>query len=214
MPTNAGIPTINIEISFGIPCSKRFEDFWTFTGATPLGTSAGTTEAIHLVDSIIEPYMLRETGISSRKEIDQILVYVKGDNTYRFKRGVAEKVAYLNNSKLSELYRRALRYPKEGKITIGENLIEYEGGQGCLNAQDYANTVLGDAFVGKKLSDLRDLFQIDSELLELELKVARQRGKISADATVEQKEQIMMVKGQLGMNAIFSQSLALGLGKK
>ncbi len=210
VPTNAGIPTINIEISFGIPCSKRFEDFWTFTGATPLGTSAGTTEAIHLVDSVIEPYMLRETGISSRKEIDQILVYIKGDNTYRFKKGVAEKVAHLNNSKLSELYRRALRYPKEGKITIGENLIEYEAGQGCLNAQDYANTVLGDAFVGKRLSDLRDLFQIDSELLELELKVARQRGKISADATVEQKEQIMMVKGQLGMNAILSQSLALG----
>jgi len=210
VPTNAGIPTIKIEISFGIPCSKRFEDFWTFTGATPLGTSAGTTEAIHLVDSVIEPYMLRETGISSRKEIDQILVYVKGDNTYRFKRGVAERVAHLNNSKLSELYRRALRYAKEGKVKIGENLIEYEAGQGCLNAQDYANTVLGDAFVGKKLSDLRDLFQIDSELLELELKVARQRGKISADATVEQKEQIMMVKGQLGMNAILSQSLALG----
>ncbi|MBW1716447.1 MAG: hypothetical protein JRJ77_11610 [Deltaproteobacteria bacterium] len=210
VPTNAGIPTINIEISFGIPGSKRFENFWTFTGATPLGTSAGTTEAIHLVDSVIEPYMLREIGINSRQEIDQILVYVKSDNTYRFKRDVGEKVADISNSKLSELYRRALRYPKEGKITIGENVIEYEAGQGCLNAQDYANTVLADAFVGKRLSDLGDQFEIDSQLLKLELQVAWQRGKISADATQEQKEQVMMVKGQLGMNAILSQSLALG----
>ncbi len=210
VPTNAGIPTINIEISFGIPGSKRFENFWTFTGATPLGTAAGTTAAIHLVERGIEPYMLRETGISSREETDQILVYVKGDNTYRFKRGVGEKVADINNSKLSELYRRALRYAKEGKIMIGENVIEYEAGRGCLNAQDYANMVLADAFVGKRLSDLGGLFEIDSQLLELELQVARQRGKISADATQEQKEQVVMVKGQLGMNAILSQSLALG----
>ncbi|HID30989.1 MAG TPA: hypothetical protein EYP19_13450, partial [Desulfobacterales bacterium] len=210
VPTNAGIPTINIEICFGIPGSKRFEHFWTFTGATPLGTSAGTTEAIHLVDSVIEPYMLRESGLHSREEMDQILVFVKGDNTYRFKRGVGEKVADFGNSNLSELYRRALRYPKAGGIIVGGNVIEYEAGQGCLNAQDYANTVLADAFVGKRLSDLKDLFEIDSQLLKLELEIALQRGKISPDATREQKEQIMMVKGQLGMNAILSQSLALG----
>jgi enolase len=210
VPTNAGIPTINIEVSFGIPGSKKFEHFWTFTGATPLGTSAGTTEAIHLVDSVIEPYMLRESGIHSREETDQILVFFKGDNTYRFKRGVAEKVADFNNSKLTELHRRASRYPKEGEITIGDNVIEYEAGQGCLNAQDYANTVLADAFVGRRLSDLGGLFEIDSELLKLELAIALERGKISPGASQEQKEQIMMVKGQLGMNAILSQSLALG----
>jgi enolase len=210
VPTNAGIPTVNIKISFGIPGSKSFENFWTFSGATPLGTSAGTTEAIHLVDSVIEPYMLREAGIGSREKIDEILVYVKGDNTYRFKRGVAEKVADLNNSKLSELYRRALRYPRAGNITTGRNVIECEAGRGCLNAQDYANRVFTDAFVGKRLSDLKGLFETDSQLLALELEVALQRGKISADATQEQKQQIMMVKGQLGMNAILSQSLALG----
>ena len=210
MPTNAGIPTLTIEISFGIPGSERFENCWTFTGATPLGTSAGTTEAIHLVDSVIEPYMLRETGVSSREETDRILVYIERDNTYRFKRGVGEKIAEFNNPKLIELHRRALRYPKEGKTRVGNNIIAYEAGRGCLNAQDYANTVLAEAFVGKRLSDLTDQFEIDLQLLKLELGVAVQRGKISADATQEQKEQIMMVKGQLGMNAILSQSLALG----
>ncbi len=209
VPTNAGIPTLSIEISFGIPGSKRFEDFWTFTGATPLGTSAGTTEAIHLVDSVIEPYMLREIGINSKEEIDQIFVYVKGDDTYRFKKGVAEKIAEFNDPKLSELHRRALRYPREGKITIGNNIIAYEAGRGCLNAQDYANKVLAKAFVGKRLSDLKGIFEIDTQLLKLELEVAVQRGKISPDATKGQKEQIMMVKGQLGMNAILSKSLAL-----
>jgi enolase len=210
VPTNAGIPTLAVEISFGVPGSERFENLWTFTGATPLGTSAGTTEAIHLVDSVIEPYMLREIGLSSREEIDQILVCIELDNTYRFKRGVAEKIADFNDPKLSELYRRALRYPREGKIKTGNNIVAYEAGQGCLNAQDYSNMVLAEAFVGKRFSDLKGLFEIDSQLLKLELEVALQRGKISADATQEQKEQIMMVKGQLGMNVILSQSLALG----
>jgi hypothetical protein len=154
--------------------------------------------------------MLRDVGVSSREEIDQILVYLERDNTYRFKRGVAEKIAEFNDPELSELYRRALRYPRERKIKLGNNIIAYEAGRGCLNAQDYANTVLAEAFVGKRFSDLKSLFEIDSQLLELELEVALQRGKISADATQEQNAQIMMVKGQLGMNAILSQSLALG----
>ena len=44
--TNAGIPTVGVTV--------RLENGVTFGGATPLGTSAGTDEAIHLIDSTVE----------------------------------------------------------------------------------------------------------------------------------------------------------------
>ncbi len=45
-PTNAGIPTVGVVV--------MLDNGMKFTAATPLGISAGTDEAIHLVDSIIE----------------------------------------------------------------------------------------------------------------------------------------------------------------
>jgi len=48
--------------------SKRYRKLLRFTGATPLGTSAGVDEAIHLVDSIIEdsPLVARYKELKKR----------------------------------------------------------------------------------------------------------------------------------------------------
>ena len=53
-PTNAGIPTVGVEVHLGIEGSEEYRKILKFNGATPLGTSAGLDEAIHLVDSIID----------------------------------------------------------------------------------------------------------------------------------------------------------------
>ena len=45
-PTIPGIPTVGVLV--------MLDNGMKFTAATPLGTSAGSDEAIHLVDSIIE----------------------------------------------------------------------------------------------------------------------------------------------------------------
>ncbi|RKZ29131.1 hypothetical protein DRQ36_09295, partial [bacterium] len=51
-PTNAGIPTVGVTV--------RLENGLAFGGATPLGTSAGTDEALHLIDSVIEKSEITE----------------------------------------------------------------------------------------------------------------------------------------------------------
>ena len=60
------------------------------TGSTPLGTSAGTGEAIHLIDSTIERSELID------KYAD--LFTVQPDKTYRFKKGIKESDIYVNTS--------------------------------------------------------------------------------------------------------------------
>ena len=50
-PTNAGIPTVGVTLEIAIPTTGILLKF---KGSTPLGTSAGTGEAIHLVDNVVE----------------------------------------------------------------------------------------------------------------------------------------------------------------
>lgn len=184
--TNAGIPTVKVRIAFGIEGSKKFKKFFVYEGSTPLGTSAGTGEAIHLVDSVIYENQIP-------KEEHKTLFKQQSDGSYRFDKGVTkEKIEELGDPALTELFRRAKRY--EGK--------------GCLAAVDHVNTELSGSFKGLKLKDLGSLVDIDRKQLVLEMKLAYERGQLKAGVTKDEKIAIMQRKGNLGMNAILSQSLA------
>ncbi len=178
--TNAGIPTVGVTV--------RLENGVSFHGATPLGTSAGTDEAIHLVDSTIEKSAAtdKHADLFDRDETSR---------TYKFKKGASEDaVAARNDEELSELWRRAQRY----------------GGKGCLNAAENAEKHIAPMFVGKQLSELGGLVDVDRQMLAKEVAVAVQRGKLAEAAGAEEKIAIAQRKANLGMNAILSTSLALG----
>ncbi|HVP58836.1 MAG TPA: hypothetical protein VMU02_12145, partial [bacterium] len=186
--TNAGIPTVGVKVTAGISGDKRLRKILTFTGSTPLGTSAGTGEAIHLVDSMIMPSRLTKTYPDLFRRTD--------DGTYRFaKTADDESIAAKNDAELSKAWTRAKRY--EGK--------------GCLNAVDNAEGVLAKLFVGKKVTELESIAAIDRILLEAELKATQDIGLLDAAAASERASRIavMQRKGTLGMNAILSLSLAL-----
>jgi enolase len=178
-PTNAGIPTVGVTI--------MLDNGMKFTAATPLGTSAGTDEAIHLVDSIIEANPLT-------RKFPQYFVCNEKEKTYRFAPNVKADAVAKENAELAELWMRAKRY----------------GGKGCLNAVANVIEVVAPRFLGQKISALGSLGDIDRELLLMELDLAVKRGKIAADAPAEEKIQIMQRKANLGMNAVLSLSLALG----
>jgi enolase len=178
-PTNAGIPTVGVTI--------MLDNGMKFTAAVPLGTSAGTDEAIHLVDSIIEANPLT-------RKFPNYFVYNEKDKTYRFAPNVKADAVAKENAELAELWMRAKRY----------------GGKGCLNAVANVIEVIAPRFLGQKISSLGSLGDIDRELLLMELDLAVKRGKIAADAPAEEKIQIMQRKANLGMNAVLSLSLALG----
>jgi len=178
-PTNAGIPTVGVTV--------MLDNGMKFSAATPLGTSAGTDEAIHLVDSIIEASPLT-------RKYPGYFTYNDKDKTYRFLPSVKADVLAKENPELAELWMRARRY----------------GGKGCLNAVANVTQIVAPLFLGKKIGSLGSLGDIDRELLLLELDLAEKRGKIAGDATPEQKIQIMQRKANLGMNAVLSLSLALG----
>jgi enolase len=88
--------------------------------------------------------------------------------------------------------------------------IDQRGVKGSLNAVANVTEVIAPQFLGKRISELGTLADIDRELLLLELDLATKRGKISATASPDEKVQIMQRKANLGMNAILSLSLALG----
>ena len=178
-PTNAGIPTVGVTV--------MLDNGMKFSAATPLGTSAGTDEAIHLVDSIIEASPLT-------RKYPSYFTYNDKDKTFRFLPSVKADVLAKENPELAELWMRARRY----------------GGKGCLNAVANVTQIVAPLFLGKKIGSLGSLGDIDRELLLLELDLAEKRGKIAGDATPEQKIQIMQRKANLGMNAVLSLSLALG----
>lgn len=178
-PTNAGIPTVGVVV--------MLDNGVKFTAATPLGTSAGSDEAIHLVDSIIEASPLT-------RKFPQYFVYKEKDKTYRFIDNVKGDVLAKESSELAELWVRAKRY----------------GGKGCLNAVANVIEVLAPRFLGQRISSLGSPVDIDRELLLLELDLAEKRGKIAPNASAEEKIRIMQRKANLGMNAILSLSLALG----
>jgi enolase len=179
--TNAGIPSAAATLFLGKTGIVRFK------GSTPLGTSAGEDEAIHYVDSIIEP------SETVKKYAD--LFRDAGDGTFRFKKDVkADAVRAKNDEKLTALWRKSRRYD----------------GMGCMDAVRHIEGVLAKAFIGRKLADLGSVLQIDQQLLSLELEQAILAKRISKDAPTEDKIHAMQRKGILGMNAILSMSLALG----
>ena len=158
-----------------------------FSAATPLGVSAGTDEAIHLVDSIIEANPLT-------RKFPNYFVYKEKEKTYRFAANLKADAITQENRELADLWMRAKRY----------------GGKGCLNAVANVTEVVAPRFLGQKISSLGSLADIDRELLLLELDLAVKRGKIAPNASAEEKIQIMQRKANLGMNAVLSLSLALG----
>jgi enolase len=178
-PTNAGIPTVGVVV--------MLDNGMKFSAATPLGTSAGTDEAIHLVDSIIEANPLT-------RKFPNYFVYKENEKTYRFAGDIKADAITKENKELADLWIRAKRY----------------GGKGCLNAVGNVTHVVAPLFLGQKISALGSLADIDRELLLLELDLAVKRGKIAPNASAEEKIQIMQRKANLGMNAVLSLSLALG----
>jgi enolase len=178
-PTNAGIPTVGVVI--------MLDNGMKFSAATPLGVSAGTDEAIHLVDSIIEANPLT-------RKFPNYFVFKEKEKTYRFAANLKADAITHENRELADLWMRAKRY----------------GGKGCLNAVANVTEVVAPRFLGQKISSLGSLADIDRELLLLELDLAVKRGKIAPNASAEEKIQIMQRKANLGMNAVLSLSLALG----
>ena len=179
--TNAGIPSAAATLFLGKTGIIRFK------GSTPLGTSAGVDEAIHYVDSIIEP------SDTTRKYAD--MFKDAGDGTFRFKKDVVlQTVKSKNDDKLMALWKKSKRYD----------------GKGCMDAVKHIESVLANAFVGRKLMKLGSLLDTDKELLSLELEQAISAGRITKNASKEEKIHAMQRKGVLGMNAILSMSLALG----
>jgi enolase len=185
-PTNAGIPTVGTTVEVSLPSTGVA---LTYTGATPLGTSAGSGEAIHLVDATVE--------YAERKELIDRFPALFEDvelGVHAFKRGVDEnRVRSEADDGLADLFHRTLRY----------------GGQGCLNAVDNVWQILAPSFEGKDVAAL-SLLEVDQTLLQLELRTARRRGKLADDADEEARVRVMQRKQNVGMNAILSVSLALG----
>jgi enolase len=178
-PTNAGVPTVGVIV--------MLENGMKFSAATPLGVSAGTDEAIHLVDSIIE------SGPLTRK-FPNYFIYKEKEKTYRFSPEIKAETITKENRDLADLWIKAKRY----------------GGKGCLNAVANVTEILAPRFLGQKISSLGTLADIDRELLLMELDLATKRGKISPNASTEERIQVMQRKANLGMNAVLSLSLALG----
>ena len=184
--TNAGIPTVGVSISIGIKGSSKFRKLLTFTGSTPLGTSAGTDEAIHLVDSIIEKGELTDQYPE--------LFDVQEDKTFRFSKQVSDKIIdEKQDSKLTELWNMGQRYD----------------GKGCLNAANNVTSIISDALLGRRLKELGNIVDIDRELLQLEWNTADERNKITEEVSKDERIALIQRKGNLGMNAILSTSLAL-----
>jgi enolase len=187
-PTNAGIPTVGVAVELSLPdagVSMKFR------GATPLGTSAGTGEAIHLVDHVFEraeyPEMIdRHPSLFEEQE----------PGVYAFAKAIKEpEIKDLDDDELSALFKRTQRYD----------------GKGCLNAIENVGTIIAPAFTGKKVTELT-LKDVDRKLLSLELNVAQRRGKIDDAASQQERISVMQRKQNLGMNAMLSVSLALARG--
>jgi len=187
-PTNAGIPTVGATVEFLLPDSGVALKF---KGATPLGTSAGTGEAIHLVDALFERAEYTEI-INRHPEL--FIEHEPG--VYGFEERVKEiKIKELEDDELLALFKRVQRY--EGK--------------GCLNAIENISTVIAPAFAKKIVTGLT-LKDIDQILLSLELHVAERRGKINTSTSVSERIHVMQRKQNLGMNAMLSVSLAMARG--
>ncbi len=187
-PTNAGIPTVGTTVEFSLPDSGVILKF---RGATPLGTSAGTGEAIHLVDGVFERAEYPE--VLSRYP-DLFIEHESG--VFAFEENIKQsQIKDLEDDEILALFERAQRY--EGK--------------GCLNAIENISAVIAPAFAKKIVTGLT-LKDIDQILLSLELHVAERRGKINNSTSSNERIYMMQRKQNLGMNAVLSVSLAMARG--
>lgn len=187
-PTNAGIPTVGATVEISLPDAGAF---FKFRGATPLGTSAGSGEAIHLVDAVFE-------GAEYPEVIERYpeLFTEQERGVYSFAGNIDEAIIdKMDDDDLSALYQRAQRYD----------------GKGCLNAVENIHTIIAPAFADKAVTGI-SLKDIDRMLLSLELRIAERREKIPDDASVSSQISVMQRKQNLGMNAILSVSLAMARG--
>ena len=191
-PTNAGIPTVGVDVQLALPGAgpeSRVRLF--FHGATPLGTSSGTGEAVHLVDAVFEraEYLeVVEKHLKLLKEVEPGVFSFDSNVTRSQIESSGDKV-------LLELFKRSERYY----------------GKGCLNAVDHVHEFIAPLFEHKDVAD-RGLFEIDRALLSLELSTAKRRGKLSDDTDPETEIRVMQRKQNLGMNGILSVSLAMARG--
>jgi enolase len=187
-PTNAGVPTVGVSVEMSLPDTGVTLKF---RGATPLGTSAGKGEAIHLVDDAFEkaeyPEIIeRHPALFDERE-PGVYVFVKNTDERRIKEQ--------HDDELWSLFQRTQRYD----------------GKGCLNAVENVGTIIAPAFIDQAVLELT-LKDIDRTLLSLELQVAQRRGKIHDKAASHTRLSVMQRKQNLGMNAILSVSLALARG--
>jgi enolase len=186
-PTNAGIPSVGVDVYAGIPGSRKSRRILRSTGSTPLGTSAGTGEAIHLIDRRIE----RSPLVERYGELFE----GQADRTYAFREGLGEGDILARNDKaLQKLWQSAQRYE----------------GRGCQNAVLNVLNTIAPLLKGRKLSEFQSLLTIDRMLLGLEKEAAIARGKLSRQASRDEVIDVVQRKGNLGVNAILSMSLALG----
>ncbi len=183
--TNAGIPTVGVTLEIGLPTAGVLLKF---RGSTPLGTSAGTGEAIHLVDAVIEQAEHREAIARFPSFFEEV-----EPGVFSVAKSTSEaQVRSSHDEGLAALFERTQRY----------------NGKGCLNAVDNVLQIIAPHFEGRNVADL-GLKEIDSALLALELSTARRRGKLGAEAGPDDCVQVMQRKQNLGMNAMLSSSLAL-----
>jgi enolase len=182
-PTNAGIPTVGVEVEVKLPSA---DVRLAFRGATPLGTSAGTGEAVHLVDGVFEGAEHAETLAAHRALFDEI-----EPGVFAFRKEVTPaQIGDKGDEALTGLFERARRYQ----------------GKGCLNAVDNVREVIAPYFRGRELAEASFL-DLDRALLQLERRTAERRGKPAAGAG--DAVALMQRKQNLGMNAVLSVSLAL-----
>jgi len=191
-PTNAGIPTVGVDLELALPGAGGSSSVrMNFHGATPLGTSAGTGEAVHRVDAVFEgsEYLeaVKAHGELLRQVEPGVYAIRDGADLAGLEGGGADM--------LRELQRRARRY----------------NGKGCLFAVDHVHEFIAPLFEEENVA-CWSLLEIDRALLGLELAMAERRGKLAADASPEEQVRFMQRKQNLGMNAILSTSLALARG--
>ena len=187
-PTNAGIPTVGVAMEISLPdagISLKFR------GATPLGTSAGTGEAIHLVDAVFEQAEYPEVI-----ERHPTFFVEREPGVYAFAENIDEsRIKDQDDDELMKLFKRTQRYE----------------GMGCLNAVENVGTIIAPAFASKPVTELT-LKDVDRMLLSLELRVAQRRGKIHDSTPLQTRLAVMQRKQNLGMNAMLSVSLAMARG--
>ncbi len=191
-PTNAGIPTVGVDVQLAFPGSHANSRIrLLFHGATPLGTSSGTGEAVHLVDNVFERAEYLEAVERHAEFVREV-----EPGVFAFKTSVNRaQIEAVADPALLTLFKRTERY----------------NGKGCLHAVDHVHQFAAPCFEGENVAEW-NLFDIDRTLLKLELSTALRRDKLATDADRESEIRVMQRKQNLGMNAILSISLAMARG--